>query len=80
MTIKTKFNEEDTVFTIDQTTFRLKGFKVKRISTSTVNGKTSVTLYDGESYSANGYDENKCFVTEKELMDFITTPHEPKTL
>lgn len=80
MTIKTKFNEGDKVFTIDTRTMKVKEFEVSRISTWTGGGKTNVTLYDGVPYTANGYDENKCFSTEAELMTFITTPNEPKTL
>lgn len=80
MTIKTKFNEGDKVFTIDTNTLKVKSFEVKRITTYTTCGKTSVTLYDSASYTASGYDEDKCFATEAELMTFITTPDEPKAL
>lgn len=79
MTIKTKFNEGDKVFTIDTNTLKVKDFEVKRISTYTSQGKTSVTLYDGDTYTATGHDETKCFSTEAELMTFITTNDESKT-
>ena len=81
MTISTKFNEGDKVFTIDTNTIKVKEFEVGRISTWSSNGKTCVTLYPkGDTYSSNGYNEDKCFATEAELMNFITTPNEPKTL
>ena len=80
MTIKTKFNEGDKVFTIDTSSLKVKEFEVGRISTFTSNGKTRVTLYDGDSYTANGYDEDKCFATEAELMTFITTKNNEETL
>ena len=80
MIIKTKFNIGDKVFSINTNTMKVKKFDVKRITSYTVGDKTSVTLYDSDSYTADGYDESKCFATEKELMDFITTPDEPKTL
>ena len=80
MNIKTKFNEGDKVFTIDANTMKVKDFVVSRITTWTSGGKTNVTLYDDESYTASGYDENKCFATEAELMTFITTKDNAKTL
>lgn len=80
MNIKTKFNEDDKVFTIDTNTLKVKSFTVKRIGTHTSKGKTNVTLYDGDSYNAVGYDESKCFPTESELVTFITTKDDAKTL
>lgn len=80
MTIKTNFDEGDKVFTIDTNTLKIKDFVVKRVLTITSAGKTSVTLYDGDSYPANGYNESKCFATEAELMTFITTKDDAKTL
>lgn len=73
MTIKTKFNEGDKVFTIDTGSLKVKNFTVEKIITYTTKGYTSVTLYDGDTFNANGYNENKCFSTEAELMTFITT-------
>ena len=80
MNIKTKFNIGDKVFTIDTNTLKVKNFEVKRISTFTADGTTSVTLHDGDSYLSNGFDEGKCFMTEAELMTFITTKNDAKTL
>ena len=80
MTIKTKFNEGDKVFTIDTDTIKVKEFEIGRISTWTSNGKTCVTLIPkGYTFSSNGYNEDKCFSTEAELMTFITSTDEPKT-
>lgn len=74
MKIETKFNVGDKVFTIDSSSLKVKEFEVDHICTWTNKGKkTNVTLYDGESYSANGYDENKCFSTEADLLTFVTT-------
>jgi hypothetical protein len=77
MNIITKYNEGDAVYTIDTNSLKVKGFVVKRITTYTTKGETSVTLYDSESYTGNGYPENKCFASEKELLEFITTIDEP---
>ncbi len=73
MTIRTEFNEGDKAFTIDTDTLKVTSFDVKRITTYTVEGKTIVTLYDGDSYTAKGYDEKKCFRSEVELLTHITT-------
>ncbi len=80
MIIKTKFNEGDKVFTIDTNSLKVKDFTISRISTYTCKGKTNITVYDGEQYNANGYDESKCFPTEAELMTFITSKDDAKTL
>ena len=72
MTINTRFNEGDTVFTIDTSSLKIKFFKVGRTVTSTNDGKTHVTIYpQGCSYAADGYDENKCFPTAEELLNHI---------
>lgn len=80
MIIKTKFNIGDKVFTIDTTYLKVREFEVNRINAFTVGDTVNVRLYDSESYNANGYDENKCFHTEAELMTFITTKEDAKTL
>lgn len=80
MTIKTKFNEGDKVVTIDTNTMKIKEFEVGRISTWTSAGKTRVTLYDGDTYNSNGFEENKCFSTEAELITYITTKSDAETL
>lgn len=74
MTIKTKYNEGDNVFTIDTNTLKVKEFEIGRITSYTSGGKTSVTCYPkGDSYTTSGYDENKCFPSETELITFVTT-------
>lgn len=79
MTIKTKYNEGDKVFTIDTNTLKVKEFEVGRISTHTSKGKTSVTLYAKEdTYAANGYNEDKCFPTQAELITFVTSKDNAK--
>lgn len=72
MTIKTKFNIGDKVFTINTNTLKVYGFEVKRISAYTEGNGVIVTLYDDVSYTANNFNEDKCFATEPELMTFIT--------
>ena len=72
MTINTKFNEGDMVFTIDTSSLKVKSFEVGRIFTSTNEGKTSETIYPkGCTYTDIGYDERKCFTTETELLQHI---------
>lgn len=81
MTIKTTFNEGDKVFTIDTNTLKVKEFEVGRICTYTASGKTTVTLYPkGDTYSSNGYNEDKCFSSEAELITFVTTKDDAKAL
>lgn len=81
MTIKTKYNEGDKVFTIDTNTLKVKEFEVGRISTHTSNGKTSVTLYAKEdTYASNGYSEDKCFPTQAELITFVTSKGNAKAV
>lgn len=81
MNFNTKFNIGDHVFTINTSTLKTKEFDVKRIFTSTSpDGATRVTLYEGDSYLGDGYDEDKCFSNEADLITFITTPNEPKAL
>ena len=81
MTINTKYNEGEKVFTIDTNTLKVKEFEVGRISTYTCNGKTSVTLYPkGDNYPSSGYSEDKCFNTQAELITFATTRDDAKTL
>lgn len=80
MTITTKFNEGDSVFTIDTISMKIKEFKISRISTYTVKGETSVTLYESDSCYATGYDECKCFPTAAELLTFITSKDDAEAL
>ena len=80
MTIKTKFNEGDKVFTIDTNTLKVKEFEVGRISTYTCNGKTYVTLYPKGENTSTGYNEEKCFSTQAELVTFVTARDDAKTL
>ncbi len=78
MNIKTKYNEGDKVYTIDTNCFKVKEFVVGKITTWTAGGKTSVSLYPKDaSYADPSYDEDKCFTSEKELLNFITTKNNP---
>lgn len=80
MKIETKFNEGDSVFTIDTSTLKVKNFKVDHIGTYTSNGKTTVTLYDGSSVVGKGYEETKCFRTEAELIAYVTAKEDAKAI
>lgn len=81
MTITTNYNVGDRVFTIDTNTLKVKEFEVGCVSTCTAKGKTSVSLYPkGDTYLTTGYNEDKCFPTEAELITFITTRDNAKAL
>lgn len=76
MTITTSFNIGDTAYTIDKSTLKLKSFTVARIIAHVTSESTTVTLYDGDTYNATGYDEQKCFTSSEALLSFITTPEQ----
>ena len=78
MTIKTKFDVGDKVFTIDSSTLKVKEFEVSRIATYTKNDETSVSLYPKGDFSTSGYDESKCFSTQAELITYVTTKDDAK--
>lgn len=81
MTVNTKFNEGDRVFTIDPTDIKVREFIVGKIIAYVCDGKTSVTLYpQGSSYMATGYNEDKCFPTEAMLLNYVTTKCDAETL
>ena len=80
MQITTKFNVGDPVLTIDAGTMKVKKFEVAKIGTFTSNGKTTVTLYDGNVYDSKGYDENKCFSSQEELVTYITSDDDAKAV
>lgn len=81
MTITTRFNEGDKAFTLNTATLKVKEFEVERVSTYTTNGKTSVTLYaKNEPFGTNGYEEDKCFASEAELLNFITSKDDAETV
>ena len=44
------------------------------------SGKTTVTLYDGNVFDSKGYDENKCFSSQEELVAYITSDDEAKAV
>ena len=82
MDIKIKFGIGEKVFTLDSETMKIKEFEVGSIGIFASRDKDlSVTYYDNEYYSRDGYEESFCFATEKELLGFITTkePAEKET-
>ena len=72
MTIETKFNIGDKVFTIDTKTTKVKGFEVESIIAFAGNGYTRVTYKEkGSSVLESNYEEEKCFATPEELIDYV---------
>lgn len=80
MTVKTKFNIGDKVFTIDTNTLKVKEFVIMRMFINIHKEKNMVFLYDDDTYNGTSYDETKCFPSEKELMDFIKPEKDAKAL
>jgi len=77
-TITTKFNVGDKVFTIDKETMKIREITVGTVSAIITNGgKTKVSYYDEKSYTES-YDENVCFASKQELLDYIEQPIEEK--
>lgn len=80
MTVNTKFNIGDKVVTIDTNTLKLKEFVIKRMFVNLYKDKVYVSLYGDDTYTSTSYDEEKCFSTEEELMDFIKPKKDAATL
>lgn len=75
MSIETKFNVGDTVFTIDTKTTKVKGFEIESIIAYAGNGYTKVTYKEkGSSILESNYDEDKCFANKEELIDYVMKP------
>lgn len=82
MDIKIKFGIGEKVFTLDSETMKIKEFEVGSIGIFASRDKElSVTYYDNDHYSGLGFKEQRCFATEKELLNHITTkePAEKET-
>lgn len=70
MTIKTKYNVGDKVYTIDKNSMKVLPFKIKSI-VSVSDESTAVRLTpEGSDYES--YDEKRCFPSEDELIRYIT--------
>ena len=70
MTIKTKYNVGDTVYTIDKNSMKVLPFKIKSI-VSVSDESTAIRLTpEGNDYDS--YDEKRCFPSEDELIKYIT--------
>ena len=73
MTIETKFNIGDTVFTIDNKTSKIKEFEIEKIFVVKSENYTQVNYKEvGASLLDPDYKEDKCFATKEELIDFIS--------
>lgn len=72
MEINTKFNVGDTVYTISPKTFRMTVFEVGRVIVFTTEDERSVSYKaKGSSPYDDSYNENVCFGTCDELMEYI---------
>jgi len=72
---ETKFNLGDKVFAIDKKTTKVTEFEVEAIYIFVREEGTSIRYKaKGTSMLEPDYDEDKCFATKEELIDYITTP------
>lgn len=74
MEVKTKFNAGDSVFFIDNKTKKAVCRKIDYISV-TADKKVRVTygFFEKDSYKANYVEEEFCFATKQELLNYITS-------
>lgn len=74
-TIQTKFNVGEKAITIDPKTMKVREFTIGSMGATVNKNGSTVTLYplkdDGDVDYYTSYDEDKCFVTDKELMDYV---------
>ena len=79
MTIKTKFEIGDKVFTIDKKTLKVLRFEVSSICASINSYGNIVHLYPKEG-SGVFYDEKLCFDSEEKLIQYVTDYGDHKEL
>lgn len=79
-TITTKFNVGDKACTIDAKTMKIREFEIGWISAFMSQEKTVCISYraKGDTVLDTSYDEDKCFATKHELLDYIEHPNEAK--
>lgn len=74
MEVKTKFNAGDSVFFIDNQTKKAVCRKIDYISvTAEKTARVSYAFVEKESYKTEYVEENLCFATEQELLNYITS-------
>ena len=69
MEVKTKFNIGDIVYTIEPKKMKIKEVKIASVTVFCYTSETVVKIYDEVG---DGYYEEKCFSSEKELLTYIT--------
>lgn len=79
-TITTKFNVGDKACTIDTKTMKIREFEIGGISAFITQEKSVNVGYraKGDTVFDPTYDEEKCFATKHELLDYIEHPNEAK--
>ncbi len=71
MSIQTKYEIGNTVYTIDLTTFKVKSFVIDSIVAHvSSSGEVSNSLFEKGSYDSHL--ESRCFATKQELLDYLT--------
>lgn len=73
MNIRTKFNVEDKVFTIDKKTMKIREFEIGFMCVCVGQSGNATVTYraKGDSAFADSYEEDKCFSTKHELLTYI---------
>jgi len=73
--ITTKFNVGDRVVALDNKTQKIRELQIASISIGVTRDGQNVTIYpvgkDGTNYY-DKYEEERCFSTREELLDYIT--------
>lgn len=72
MEIKTKFNINDKVFTIDTKTLKMKEIEIGSVCVfADEDGNRVKYIAKGESLMSDSYKEDVCFGTDQELLNHI---------
>lgn len=73
-TITTKFNIGEKAYTIERKTMKITEFVVSRIWVYVAGEEKPSVSYipEGSEYSSMTYDEDLCFATKEELMEYIS--------
>ena len=74
--VTTKFNVGDRVVALDNKTLKIRELQIASMLVTVTRESQSVSIYPvGDDGSANYYDkyeEERCFSTREELLDYIT--------
>jgi len=77
MTINTKFKPGDTVYTLDKKSMKIMSFEIDTVIFCSNPRLTYISYKPADCQVEciyDTYDEDKCFASEKELIDYITKP------